>query len=58
MDRCIAARPLALTLTPKNGPSGPTRQALLLYKLVNKRSDSDLGNTQTAPRSGERAAVC
>jgi len=29
-----------------------------LYKLVNKGSDTDLGNTQSAPRGGERATVC
>jgi len=28
------------------------------YKLVNTRCDTDLGNTQSAPRGGERATVC
>jgi len=28
---------------------------LCLYKLVHNRSDTDLGNTQSAPRGGERA---
>jgi len=28
-----------------------------LYRLVNKRSDTDLGNTQSEPRGGERATV-
>jgi len=31
---------------------------IFLYKLVNKRSDTGLGNTQSAPRGGERATVC
>jgi len=26
--------------------------------MVNRRSDTDLGNTQSAPRGGERATVC
>jgi len=26
-----------------------------VYKVVNKRSDTDLGNTTSAPRGGERA---
>jgi len=26
--------------------------------MVNRRSDTDLGNTQSAPRGGERAIVC
>jgi len=29
-----------------------------LYQLVNKRSDTDLVNTQSAPRGGARAIVC
>ena len=31
---------------------------IYIYKLVNKRSDTDLGNTQSAPRGGERSTVC
>ena len=26
--------------------------------MVNRRSNTDLGNTQSAPRGGERATVC
>jgi len=29
-----------------------------LYKLVNTRSDTDFGNTQSAPRGGERERLC
>ena len=31
---------------------------LIFFELVNKKSDTDLGNTQSAPRGGERATVC
>jgi len=30
----------------------------LLNQLVDKRSDTDLGNTTSAPHGGERAIVC
>ena len=33
-------------------------ESLFLYKLVNNRSNTDLGNTQSAPRGGERATAC
>ena len=29
-----------------------------LYKLVNKRSNTELGNTQSAPRGGEEERLC
>ena len=32
--------------------------AFLISFFVNRRSDTDLGNTQSAPRGGERATVC
>jgi len=39
-------------------PPPVSRASCFIYKLVNKRSDTDLGNTQSAPRGGERATVC
>ena len=32
-------------------------QYFIIYKLVNKRRDTDLGNTQGAPRGGESDCV-
>ena len=34
------------------------QRTLILYKLVNKRSETDLCNTQSSPRCGDRATVC
>jgi len=31
---------------------------LFIHKPVHTRSDTELGNTQSAPRGGERATVC
>jgi len=31
---------------------------VFIYKLVNRRSDTDLGNTTSAPRGGETVTVC
>ena len=34
------------------------RRECMIINLLNKRSDTDLGNTQSAPRGEERATVC
>jgi len=36
----------------------PNLRVLFFCKLVNKRSDTYLGNAQSAPRGGERTTVC
>jgi len=35
-----------------------SRIYVFLYKQVKTRSDTDFGNTQSAPRGGKRATVC
>jgi len=48
----------AMAIASSSGDGGPYTREGGGGILDNKRSDTDLGNTQSAPRGGERERLC